>query len=233
MRVYGKAGQLAGHLARISTPWNIVNKQAVEWAKKNTNKLVTLITNQTKEGLRTQIAGGIERGRSMPQVARNIRQINGIGLNGPQSRAIVNFETNLLKREAIIQEALRESNNSLAGAQRWLQSKRYKIPDSWIKQVRDGQFNIPKRLSKKTKKMLRYRAEMIARTETARAMSEGAIQRYDDAGLTHLIFDASADACIVCDFLNNNKYTVGEAGGIIPVHPNCRCSWRPALPSEI
>ena len=233
IRTYGKAGQVAGQLADISTPWNVVNKKAVKWAIKNTNELVTLITDQTKEALRVIIASGINRGRSMATVTRSIRRTGSVGLNVPQAKAIVNFENNLLAREAIIKEALQASNNSLTGAQDWLTRKHWKIPNAWVKQVRDGDFDIPKRLNKKTKTMLRYRSEMIARTETARAVSEGSLEIYGEAKLEYVIFDASADACIVCDFLDGNKYTVGEAGGIIPQHPNCRCSWRPPFASEL
>jgi SPP1 gp7 family putative phage head morphogenesis protein len=35
--------------------------------------------------------------------------------------------------------------------------------------------------------------------------------------------------CPKCRQLEGNVYTIDEARGIIPVHPNCRCAWNPVV----
>jgi SPP1 gp7 family putative phage head morphogenesis protein len=71
----------------------------------------------------------------------------------------------------------------------------------------------------------KWRAERISRTEIIRASNEGALQRYESEGFNKSEFLASPDACEECQPLNGQIYPTKEAHGIIPVHPNCRCTW--------
>ena len=91
-----------------------------------------------------------------------------------------------------------------------------------------------KTLERYTKRAKIYRAEMIARTETAEALTAGTLEGYDEAGVRRVRFEASADACEICSFLDGNKYTILEAEGIITgaTHPNCRCTFVPILGSR-
>lgn len=84
-------------------------------------------------------------------------------------------------------------------------------------------------LGKYSKKARRYRAEMIARTETARAVSEGTLRGYKEADVKKIRFESAADACIVCLGYDGNIYSLSSGSGLIPVHPNCRCVWVPIV----
>ena len=76
----------------------------------------------------------------------------------------------------------------------------------------------------------RQRMQTIARTETARAQSEGYLLGLEDAGVEKVEFSATASACEeLCQPLNGNEYTIEESRGIIPVHPRCTCSWLPVV----
>lgn len=72
-----------------------------------------------------------------------------------------------------------------------------------------------------------YRAESIARTETISAFNEGNRQLYQEAGVKQLQFYTATDerVCEECFMNHGNKYGIEEAQGIIPVHPQCRCTW--------
>jgi SPP1 gp7 family putative phage head morphogenesis protein len=35
--------------------------------------------------------------------------------------------------------------------------------------------------------------------------------------------------CPMCQGLNGKVYTIKEARGLIPVHPQCRCAWVPVM----
>jgi len=190
MRIYGKAAKVAGQLANISTPFDLVNPKAVSWAAANTNRLVTLIANETKEGLRVVIADGVAKGKDMGTVGREIRSVKAVGLNGRQMGAMIKLQERLANQGLSIDKQLRV-------------------------------------LRREAAKKLRYRGEMIARTETARAVSEGTLEMYKEAEIEFIRFDASADACIVCAGYDGHTYKREVGSGIIPIHPNCRCSWTP------
>ena len=74
----------------------------------------------------------------------------------------------------------------------------------------------------------KYRAEMVSRTETTAAYSEGALHRYEIEGVEKSEFYPSPDACEECLALAR-EYLTKETHGMIPVHPNCRCIWLPVV----
>jgi SPP1 gp7 family putative phage head morphogenesis protein len=55
----------------------------------------------------------------------------------------------------------------------------------------------------------------------------------DRLGIAHVLskveFSTARDGrvCSVCESLEGKIYEVKNAHGIIPVHPNCRCTWLP------
>lgn len=79
------------------------------------------------------------------------------------------------------------------------------------------------------------RARTLARTETIAAYAKASLNAYRDAGLKGVSADvefATADdeaVCPECDALEGNVYSLDDADGIIPVHPNCRCAWLPVV----
>ena len=72
------------------------------------------------------------------------------------------------------------------------------------------------------------RAEMISRTEAIAASNEGALHRYELAGVDKSEFYPSPDACEECLPLAG-EYPTKEVHNMIPVHPNCRCTWLPVV----
>lgn len=79
------------------------------------------------------------------------------------------------------------------------------------------------------------RSKVLARTELVHAHAEGALDTMEDLGIkqtsAELEFLTADDdgVCPVCKKLNGKVYTIPEARGIIPVHPNCRCAWKPHI----
>jgi len=82
------------------------------------------------------------------------------------------------------------------------------------------------------------RARMIARTEIVRAHAEGTLDRYEQYGVSAvgaLVEWDSGAHCPICTGLQQRDngygpgvYTLEQARGLIPVHPNCTCAWSPA-----
>jgi SPP1 gp7 family putative phage head morphogenesis protein len=79
------------------------------------------------------------------------------------------------------------------------------------------------------------RAKTIARTEVIRAHAEGQLDSYEELGVKELGImaewsTAGDDAvCPLCVPLEGTVYKVEEARGLIPRHPNCRCTFIPAF----
>lgn len=79
------------------------------------------------------------------------------------------------------------------------------------------------------------RARTLARTEVIATHAEASLNLYEEAG----VYDVEADVefataqddavCPQCQELSGERYSVEDARGVIPVHPNCRCAWLPVI----
>ena len=72
------------------------------------------------------------------------------------------------------------------------------------------------------------RAKMIARTEVNSVKQKAKLQAYKDNGVKWVNIITMGDEKVCQDCLNieaNNPYPIDEVWNIIPVHPNCRCSY--------
>jgi SPP1 gp7 family putative phage head morphogenesis protein len=77
------------------------------------------------------------------------------------------------------------------------------------------------------------RAEMLARTETIRCFAESTLQEFKNwgvEGVTALAEWSTAmddRVCPKCESMQGKVFTLDEAEGLIPSHPQCRCVWLP------
>jgi SPP1 gp7 family putative phage head morphogenesis protein len=82
------------------------------------------------------------------------------------------------------------------------------------------------------------RAEMIARTETAKADVEGNIEAYKQSGVVSgKQWITGAGCCDLCDELDGTIVEIdedfpNEGGSGPPLHPNCRCDVLPVLTED-
>lgn len=81
------------------------------------------------------------------------------------------------------------------------------------------------------------RSRVLARTEVIRSHAEATLNTYTEAGIEGVEvlseFATAGDnkVCPKCKSLEGETYTIAEARGVIPVHPNCRCAWLPVVKS--
>ncbi|MGE0366952.1 MAG: minor capsid protein [Phycisphaerales bacterium] len=79
------------------------------------------------------------------------------------------------------------------------------------------------------------RARALARTEVIAAHAEASLNTYEEAGIegvnARAEFATARDnkVCPRCAALEGRPFTLVEARGVIPVHPNCRCAWIPIV----
>lgn len=84
----------------------------------------------------------------------------------------------------------------------------------------------------------RTRASVISRTEIIRAHAEGQLQALEDLGVDEVgvavEWSTAGDekVCPKCEALEGIVLKLEEAHGMIPRHPNCRCSFIPANVGE-
>lgn len=98
----------------------------------------------------------------------------------------------------------------------------------------------PLKIAREMKKtiagMTASRARMIARTETINAHAVGQLNAFRLLGVEELNIMAEwktagdERVCADCGALEGETFTIDEAEGMIPLHPNCRCAW---IPSEV
>lgn len=79
------------------------------------------------------------------------------------------------------------------------------------------------------------RAVTIARTEVMHAHAEGQLDGFEQLGVDELgvlaEWSTAGDdrVCPQCADMEGKTFTVEEARGLIPLHPNCRCTWIPKV----
>jgi len=75
-------------------------------------------------------------------------------------------------------------------------------------------------------RLLRERADTIARTETARSTEAASLSVFGEAGVTKVEWCAdTVGACDFCADQDTQVFPIDEADGMIPAHPNCECTF--------
>lgn len=96
-----------------------------------------------------------------------------------------------------------------------------------------GADTIARNLRKNVATITKTRANVIARTEIIRAHAEGQLDAFERLGVEEVGIMAEWSTagddrvCAICADLEGETFTLDEARGLIPEHPNCRCAWIP------
>lgn len=94
---------------------------------------------------------------------------------------------------------------------------------------------IARDINNKVDSIGRHRARLLARTEVIAAHAEASLNAYKEAGLEGVNIKAEwstagDDAvCPECEAMEGREFKIDEVSGMIPLHPNCRCSWLPVI----
>jgi SPP1 gp7 family putative phage head morphogenesis protein len=89
----------------------------------------------------------------------------------------------------------------------------------------DGPREIARDLSDRIEKVGRYRATLIGRTEVMHSHNRARATEWDRAGVQQVDILIAPDACPECVALKAGEpYSVSEAPGLLPLHPQCRCA---------
>jgi len=102
-----------------------------------------------------------------------------------------------------------------------------------------GSKEIARELRKIDEKITKTRALVIARTETIHAHAEGQLDSFENLGIekvdimAEILTAGDERVCTIClDAAFQGAMPIEEARGIIPLHPNCRCAWKPVIDTK-
>lgn len=71
-------------------------------------------------------------------------------------------------------------------------------------------------------------ADRLVRTESSYIYNTAAIESYKKGGVEEVDFLAEADCCEECAKYRNKRFRIGSEP-MVPVHPNCRCTYVPVV----
>ena len=207
----------------------LVNERAVSWANREAAELVVQVDAETRAAIRLLILR-MQRGHlTVAQAARELRQI--VGLTTQQAQAVFNFRRQLEDRAGLIDLTAKE-RRALTDAQRAAVGR----------SLVDTQAKIEKAVDRYERRMRRYRATTIARTESMTAANRGQQEAWlaaRDKGLLdpdvaqRWIITPDERLCPICEPMDgvtaplgglfSNPETSAQYSGP-PAHPNCRCA---------
>lgn len=212
--------------------FDLQNQRAIDFIDGYVYNLITNISNESKLAIQDILSNAFKEGGHPYQQATLIR--DAIGLTRQQAAAASNYRAMLESGDpGLLSQA---TQRALADG-RWDRSVQNAIEN----ETKLPQDMIDRMVAQYEARSLKYRAEMIARTETSRASNAGQQEAWDqavDQGLldpktTRKVWIAADDACADClAIIDDNEDGVpidedfdtfdGPMDGP-PAHPNCRC----------
>jgi hypothetical protein len=162
------AAKALSEATRLDVSFDQVNEGALNAIRQNSLDKVKGFTEEQTKVVKSILENGVENGTNPREVARDLRQ--SIGLTENQWNAVSNYRNSL---EAGTSDAL----------DRALRDKRF---DSTVQRAIDTETpltteQIDQMVERYANRMLAYRAEVIARTESLRAAHEGSEAIYQQA----------------------------------------------------
>lgn len=96
-QVFQQAGDIAAEelsaVLRETLRFDLTNPRAVAWASRQGSRLITQISEATRDGVRSLVANGIATGRTPAETAREIRTL--VGLTERQAHAVAAYRAEL------------------------------------------------------------------------------------------------------------------------------------------
>ena len=231
--VLEKAGQAAEQFLprSITASFDVTNPEAVRWAGERSTTLLDQVTVDTKRAIRRIIARSFREGIPVQQIARDLREV--VGLTERQAESIVRYRSQILGLAARktaggdLQDAIKkQAGRQRIPARRGLTAQR-----------------IETLVDRYRQRLLRERAETIARTETMEASNQGQLQLWKQAVNSGLITESQTKRkfivtpddrlCDICAPMRGqirglNEPFVSPKNGaqrtVPPIHPRCRCA---------
>jgi len=164
---------LSGALT-VTVSFDGTNVRAVQAIQRNRLRLIREFTAEQRLVLRTALSRGIEQGLNPRDQARLFR--DSVGLTARQERAVANFRRLLTTARA-------DNLPSMQALDRNLRDGRF--DRTILRSIRDGvpltDEQVDRMVSRYRERYVKYRSEVIGRTEALRSAHEGTEEMYQQA----------------------------------------------------
>lgn len=163
-----EVSSLLSRVLSIPTSFDQTNQRAVAIMRESRLRLISQFTEQQREATSLALTDGIERGLNPREQARNFR--NSIGLTAYQQQAVMNYRS-------LLESGSRQALN------RRLRDARF--DRTVVNAIESGnvlnETQIDRMVDRYQERFIRYRSEVIARTEALRAVHQGTEEMYQQA----------------------------------------------------
>ncbi len=214
-----------------NTRWSFLTDDAKlarfkEWLDNQRNNLDSVMQASTTDYAKQAYEKGLKR------ALQDTKKLAG-GIDTPTRRAFLASAFAAPESLSKIQLLASRSYSNLQGVTRDMETKIQRIMADGLAQKKSFS-EIAKELNKQTKLTIN-RSNTLARTEIMHAHAEGQLDQFErlgeDVGIMAEWSTAGDDrVCPKCLPLEGIVLKVKEARGLIPRHPNCRCTYIPADP---
>lgn len=165
----------ADNFPRISDAkfrFDVRNSRAEAWLRDHSSRLVTSITESTRDGLRNALTIGMQNGRNPREVALDI--VGRIGPNGKRVGGIIGLTPNQASWVANARAELADPKTASHWFQRTLRDKRFDriVQNSINSGIPLDSDTIGRLTSRYSDSLLRMRGETIARTEALQSLNQ-------------------------------------------------------------
>lgn len=168
------AAWLSANALTVEVSFDQTNYRAVAMMQENKLRLVREFTAEQKAAVRQAITEGIKEGANPREQARNFR--NAIGLTQRQEAAVRNYRR-------MLEGAGRGVGDSAEALQRKLRDRRF--DRTVARALRDSKpltkAQIDLMVGRYRERYIKYRAEVIGRTEALRSVHQGTLEMYQQA----------------------------------------------------
>lgn len=202
--------------------FTLVNQAAVNVARQAAALLVHRVSATTRQAIRVVITDALRGRYTVRQAAVVIRQ--SVGLTPRMAQAVSNYAAAL--------------NDAVASGRSAAQvSARYALADARFTTAAPSPAQQARMVERYAERWIKYRAEMIARTETMRAANRGLLLGWERARSEGLlppgvrkVWQATPDerTCPECGQTDTETANFGENFSLgvdaPPAHPLCRCT---------
>jgi hypothetical protein len=217
----------------VKLSFNLINQEAVKYAALRSAELVQGVVSETRAIIRDAITRGVSEGITVQKTAQGLRTTLVEG--GKIVSGLSDAKWNELAHDLQVGMGLNRQQ------WRWLQDRKAKMRDEGVDEA-----DVQKYADAYADKLLRLRANTIARTEPMRAANEGnaaLMNQAIDAGY----LDAATDRkfwlvtptdkpCEMCQAIAEaniagvplNQPFINPDGDPLdtpPAHPNCKCAF--------
>lgn len=217
---WGVGAKVSGNLA-MPAP-----KAAIEWAQEQSSRLISGVTDTTRQAISSVIANGLANGRPPMETAKILRA--SIGLTPQQAQSVANYRQGLV-------DLASGKGGPLAAK---VESGGYAVADSRYGLGGLTDAKIDKMTSSFADRQLTARANTIAHTETMAAANAGVKANWLDAvsqgmldpttmGQQWIVTDddKTCDECMDLEdeiVALDDSFSSGDDEP--PLHPDCRCT---------